>query len=88
VKHPAQNTSLKLYPLFLIMQFNVQSSAVKGLRTEGDQVFITFPNGREYTYNAADVTKFTTAVSEAIAQQDSVGTLVNRAIRSKQLTLA
>jgi hypothetical protein len=69
------------------MQFNVQSSAVKGLRTEGDQVFITFPNGREYTYNATDVAKFTNAVTEAISKQDSIGSLVNRAIRSNQLTI-
>jgi len=69
------------------MNFNVQSSAVKGLRTEGDQVFITFPNGREYTYNVADVAAFTNAVTTAIAKQDSIGSLVNRAIRSNQLTV-
>lgn len=73
---------------FLIMQFNVQSSAVKGLRTEGDQVFITFPNGREYTYTATDVASFTNAVSEAISKGASVGSLVNREIRSSNLTLA
>lgn len=69
------------------MNFNVQSSAVKGLRTEGDQVFITFPNGKEYTYNATDVAAFTNAVSTAISKQDSIGSLVNRAIRSNQLTV-
>lgn len=67
------------------MNFNVNSSAVKGLRTEGDQVFITYPNGKEYTYNASDIAAFTNSVSAAIAAQQSVGRLVNRAIQSEQL---
>jgi hypothetical protein len=70
------------------MNFNVNSSAVKGLRTEGDQVFVTFPNGKEYTYNASDLAAFTSSVSAAIAGQQSVGRLVNRAIQSKSLVLA
>lgn len=70
------------------MQYNVQSSAVKGLRTEGNQVFVTFPNGIEYTYNATDADAFATSVSEAIVNQDSIGRLVNRAIQSKELVLA
>lgn len=68
------------------MNFNVNSSAVKGLRTEGDQVFITYPNGKEYTYNASDIAAFTSSVSTAIASQQSVGRLVNLAIRNEQLT--
>lgn len=70
------------------MQYNVQSSAVKGLRTEGNQVFVTFPNGIEYTYDATDADAFATSVSEAIVNQDSIGRLVNRAIQSKELVLA
>ena len=70
------------------MNFNVNSSAVKGLRTEGDQVFVTFPNGREYTYNASDLAAFTNSVSAAIANDQSVGRLVNRAIQSQELVLA
>jgi hypothetical protein len=70
------------------MQYNVQSSAVKGLRTEGNQVFVTFPNGIEYTYDAADADAFATSVSEAIVNQDSIGRLVNSAIRSQDLVLA
>lgn len=68
--------------------FNVQSSAVKGLRTEGNQVFVTFPNGKEYTYNANDIAAFTSSVSAAISNDQSVGRLVNRAIQSQQLVLA
>lgn len=67
------------------MQYNVQSSAVKGLRTEGNQVFVTFPNGIEYTYDAIDADAFATSVSEAIVNQESIGRLVNLAIQSKEL---
>jgi len=61
------------------------SSAVKNLRTEGETVMVTFPNGKEYTYTCADVESFVSALSSIITEQQSVGSFVNRSIKNETL---
>ena len=88
VKHPAQNTSLKTLPFFLIM-FKFQSSAIDNISEVQDgQVTITFVGGRDYTYKVSDPANFVSDLNTVIENDDSVGRFINLAIRGEQLTAA
>jgi hypothetical protein len=66
--------------------FNFTSSAVESISDlNGDQVTVTFNGGREYTYRAAAPDTFVSDLNKVIAEQQSVGGFINRAIRGEQL---
>lgn len=66
--------------------FKFQSSAIENISdVQDEQVTITFIGGREYTYKVADSANFVSQLNTVIAEQNSVGSFVNSAIRSEQL---
>jgi hypothetical protein len=86
VKHPAQNTSLKTFIFLFFIMYNFQSSAVENISDlQDDQVTITFSGGRDYTYKVADPANFVSDLNTVIAEEKSVGSFINSAIRSEQL---
>ena len=61
------------------MQFAISnSSAVENISIEDQTVTVTFTGGRSYDYTVNDVTAFTTALTAAMAPEQSVGRFVNK----------
>ena len=59
------------------MQFAISnSSAVENISIEDQTVTVTFTGGRSYDYTVNDVTAFTTALTAAMAPEQSVGCLL------------
>ena len=82
--HPAQNTST--FNRFFLMQFAISnSSAVENISIEDQTVTVTFSGGRSYDYTVNDVTAFTTALTAAMAPEQSVGRFVNKSIKNETL---
>ena len=82
--HPAQNTST--FNRFFIMQFAISnSSAVENIGIEDQTVTVTFTGGRSYKYTVNDVTAFTTALTAAMAPDQSVGRFVNKSFKNGTL---
>ena len=46
---------------------------------------VTFTGGRSYDYTVNDVTAFTTALTAAMAPEQSVGRFVNKSIKNETL---
>ena len=68
------------------MQFAISnSSAVENISIEDQTVSVTFTGGRSYDYTVADVTAFTTALTAAMAPEQSVGRFVNKSIKNETL---
>lgn len=66
--------------------FNFTSSAIESISDVQDgKVTITFTGGRDYTYSVRDVEQFTSALSQVISENGSVGRFVNQALRSDDL---
>lgn len=83
--HPTQNTSHFLYYIF-IMQFAISgSSAIENISVDDNTATITFNGGRSYDYTVNDVTAFVTALTNVMSKQESVGSFVNKQIKSETL---
>ena len=68
------------------MQFAISnSSAVENISIEDQTVTVTFTGGRSYDYTVNDVTAFTTALTAAMAPEQSVGRFVNKSIKNETL---
>ena len=69
--------------------FKFTSSAIESITPVQDgKVAITFVGGRKYDYSVQDAAQFTSALSNVIAEGESVGRFVNQQIRSESLTVA
>lgn len=64
------------------MQFT--SSAIQSISdvTDTNEVTIVFQNGRPYTYMVSDADAWENDLADVISESESVGSFVNRAIRS------
>ena len=71
-----------------MMQFT--SSAIQSISdvTDTNEVTIVFQNGKPYTYTVSDVEAWQNDLADVISESESVGSFVNRAIRSGVLQLA
>ncbi len=65
-----------------MMQFT--SSAIQSISdvTDTNEVTIVFQNGRPYTYMVSDADAWENDLADVISESESVGSFVNRAIRS------
>lgn len=63
-------------------QFN--SSAIQSISdvSDANEVQIVFANGKPYTYTVSDVESWQNDLADVISEGESVGSFVNRAIRS------
>ena len=70
------------------MQFT--SSAIQSISdvTDLNEVTIVFQNGKPYTYMVSDVEAWKNDLADVISESESVGSFVNRALRSGVLQLA
>jgi hypothetical protein len=71
-----------------MMQFT--SSAIQSISdvTDTNEVTIVFQNGKPYTYMVSDVEAWQNDLADVISESESVGSFVNRALRSGVLQLA
>ena len=71
-----------------MMQFT--SSAIQSISdvTDANEVTIVFQNSTPYTYVVSDVEAWENDLNDVISESESVGSFVNRAIRSGVLSLA
>ena len=68
------------------MQFAINnSSAIEALSLQDETATVTFTGGRSYDYTVNDVTAFTTALTAAMAPEQSVGRFVNKSIKNETL---
>jgi hypothetical protein len=65
-----------------MMQFT--SSAIQSIGdvTDTNEVTIVFQNGNPYTYTVSDADAWENDLADVISESESVGSFVNRAIRS------
>lgn len=69
------------------MNFSLNSSAVTSVATEGDIASITFVGGRKYDYTVSNIQAFTSALTEVISKEESVGRFINQSIKSDDFSL-
>jgi len=69
------------------MIFSLNSSAVTSVETDGDIASITFVGGRQYDYTVNNIQAFTSALTEVITKEESVGSFINKSIRSDAFDL-
>mgnify|MGYP004157038765 CR=1 FL=1 len=68
------------------MQFAISNfSAIENISIEDQTVTVTFTGARSYDYTVNDVTAFTTALTAAMAPEQSVGRFVNKSIKNETL---
>ena len=68
------------------MQFAITgSSAIENISVDDNTATITFSGGRSYDYTLNDVTAFVTALTDVMSKQESVGSFVNKQIKSETL---
>jgi hypothetical protein len=68
------------------MQFAISNStAIENISIKDQTVTVTFTGGRSYDYTVNDVVAFTTALTAAMAPDQSVGRFVNQQIKSETL---
>ena len=64
------------------------STAIDSIKqgSKADTVEVTFTGGKSYTYGVNDLTAFATEVTRLVNAKESVGSFVNKSIRSGLLT--
>ena len=62
------------------------SSAIENISLNDNKVVVTFKGGREYLYNCSDIEGFENDLNDVIEEGESVGSFVNRAIKSQLIT--
>lgn len=68
------------------VSFNIVSSALQNIEIVDSQVVITRNNGKDYTYEAKDLSMFIEQLQNVILNEESVGRFVNQQIRAENLT--
>ena len=70
------------------MNFNfTNSSAVTSVATQNDTATITFVGGRSYNYTVSNIDGFTTALNDVVSRDESVGSFINKSIKSESFEL-
>ena len=70
------------------MNFNfTNSSAVTSVATQNDTATITFVGGRSYNYTVSNIHAFTTALNDVVSRDESVGSFINKSIKSESFEL-
>jgi len=71
-----------------IMFPTITSTAIESINAgaKADQVEVTFTGGKSYTYGVNDLTAFATEVTRLVNAKESIGSYVNKSIRSGLLT--
>jgi len=66
----------------------ITSTAIESIKEGADanRVEVTFTGGKSYTYGVNDLATFATEVTRLVNAKESVGSYVNKSIRSGLLT--